>query len=68
MTGADWDSVTFEGARRATAARVAAAPPEQRLAWLEEALELASASGALARIRRQRQADIDERWAGEAGA
>ncbi|WP_298885144.1 hypothetical protein [uncultured Serinicoccus sp.] len=45
-------------ARSAIEAR-AATTPAQRLAWLEESLQLALASGALARdrARRQRQAD-----------
>ena len=46
----------------ATRARAAGSTPGQRLAWLEESLLLAQASGALAqdRARRQRKADT---WA-----
>jgi hypothetical protein len=39
---ADW-----EGSRRAQREAIARATPAQRLAWLEEALELAYAAGAL---------------------
>ena len=41
-----WDA-TWEGARRQLLKSTLAATPAQRLAWLEEALELAYRSGAL---------------------
>ena len=44
----DWDA-TWAGARRQLLESTYAATPAQRLAWLEEALELAYRSGALAR-------------------
>lgn len=43
-----WDA-TWEGARRQLLESTYAATPAQRLAWLEEVLELAYRSGALAR-------------------
>ncbi len=43
-----WDA-TWQGARRQLLETTLAATPAQRLAWLEEALELAYRSGALAR-------------------
>lgn len=43
-----WDA-TWEGVRRQRLESTVAATPAQRLAWLEEALELAYRSGALAR-------------------
>ena len=43
-----WDA-TWKGARRQLLETTLAATPAQRLAWLEEALELAHRSGALAR-------------------
>jgi len=43
-----WDA-TWKGARRQLRESTSAATPAQRLAWLEEALELAYRSGALAR-------------------
>jgi hypothetical protein len=42
-----WDGATWEGARRQLLRSTLAATPAQRLAWLEEALELAYRSGAL---------------------
>jgi len=41
-----WDA-TWEGARRQLAESALAATPAQRLAWLEEMLELAYRAGAL---------------------
>ena len=43
-----WDA-TWKGARRQLLESTSAATPAQRLAWLEEALELAYRSGALDR-------------------
>jgi hypothetical protein len=43
-----WDA-TWKGTRRQLLESTFAATPAQRLAWLEEALELAYRSGALAR-------------------
>lgn len=45
-TGDRWDA-SWEGARRQLFRAILAATPAQRLAWLEEALELAYRSGAL---------------------
>lgn len=44
-----WESSTWEGNARWQLARTLAATPLQRLEWLEEALELAWAAGALER-------------------
>jgi hypothetical protein len=41
-----WDA-TWEGARRQLEESVRRATPEQRLAWLEEVLEIAWSAGAL---------------------
>ena len=41
-----WDA-TWEGARKQLQESILAATPAQRLAWLEEALELAYRAGAL---------------------
>lgn len=62
MSSLDWSSATFAGARHAGARAVADADPQQRLAWLDEALALALASGALARVRRERQEAVDASW------
>jgi len=48
-----WDCVTWEGARRARFRSQLPATPAQRLAWLEEALEFAYRTGALARLRKE---------------
>jgi hypothetical protein len=42
--------VSWDAARRAQRRDMAAAPPQLRLVWLEQALRLAQASGALARM------------------
>ena len=46
-----WQCVTWEGARKARLRSQLSATPAQRLAWVEEALELAYHSGALKRLR-----------------
>ena len=48
-----WD-VTWEDVERAQLETILAATPAQRLAWLEEAMRIAHASGALAAARRER--------------
>jgi hypothetical protein len=58
-----WDDTTFSGASEATAARVAAWTPQERLDWMEEALEVLVDSGALQRDRDRRQRDVDALWA-----
>ena len=45
-----WEEATWEGARRALLESTLAATPAQRLAWLEEMLEIAYRSGALRSI------------------
>ena len=60
----DWSAGTWEGLELAPARQVAAATPQQRMAWLEDALRLAYASGALQRARRERQRAADELWRG----
>ena len=45
-TESEWDA-TWAGTRRAQLKTGLSATPEQRLAWLEEAMRLAYASGAL---------------------
>lgn len=55
------DPGTWEGARRAHLRSALAATPAQRLDWLEAALEVAHASGALAR-RREEIAAAGDGW------
>lgn len=49
-----WDATSWEGAERAQLETMLAATPAERLAWLEEAMRLAHASGALEAARRER--------------
>jgi hypothetical protein len=49
-----WDA-TWEGARRQILESTLAATPAQRLAWLEEMLELALRAGALERSPARRR-------------
>ena len=58
----DWSAATFEGVEGERERNIARATPAQRLAWLEEALHLAAASGALARVRAERQATCERTW------
>lgn len=58
----DWSAGTWEGLEREQRRRIAAATPAARLAWLEDALRLAHASGALQRARDERQRECDELW------
>lgn len=58
----DWSSGAWDGHGQRDL-RIAQATPAQRLAWLESALRLAAASGALARAREERQRECDRLWA-----
>ena len=49
-----WDATSWEGVERAQLETMLAATPAERLAWLEEAMRLAHASGALEAARRER--------------
>lgn len=59
----DWSLGTFEGVERERERRLQKTTPAERLAWLEDALALAAASGALARARADKQREVDELWA-----
>ena len=52
--------VTWEGVEGAQLESMLAATPAQRLAWLEEAMRLAHASGALEAARKER--DSRDSW------
>ena len=63
MTATDpWAAATFSGAERELRRSVAAATPQQRWEWLEDALALALSSGALERARRERQSACERKW------
>ena len=49
----EW-AASWEGVERAQLETMLAATPAERLAWLEEAMRLAHASGALEAARRER--------------
>lgn len=48
MAVEDWSAVTWEGARRAQLRDQARLTPDERLRWLEQALELAKHGGSRA--------------------
>jgi hypothetical protein len=48
---ADWQADDWESARKRTLTLALSATPAQRLAWLEEAIRIAAASGALPKPR-----------------
>ena len=52
----------FEDAERFARAQALKATPEQRLEWLDAGLEIARASGAWARERARRDAEIRRLW------
>ena len=62
-----WESATFEGVVRVRARELARTTPEERFLWLMDALELAAASGALTRVRAEKQAACDRLWRGQGG-
>ena len=67
MTSPDRDDLWRGTSDTSSALRARAdSSPAERLAWLEESLLLAEASGALALDRARRQARVDA-WAREAG-
>ena len=67
MSAGCWESATFEGVVQLRAQALARTTPEERFHWFMDALELAAASGALARSRADKQAECDRLWAGERG-
>ncbi len=67
MSSDPWARGTFAGTEAAQAAVIAALTAEERLVLLEELLEIARASGALARSREAKQAALDKLWGRAAG-
>ena len=68
MPGTDWSFATFDGARAAQAERMRSLTSDERLAWLDEVLELALQAGTLERVRRERQRAVDQAWHGATSA
>lgn len=64
MTTDPWEEATFEGLERAQRRRVAAWSPEERLAWLDDAVRDLSERGLLAALRERRQRDVMAAWEG----
>lgn len=63
MNDDPWSRGTFAGTERAQADVVADLNADERLALLEQLLEIAEASGALQLSRQAKQRALDELWA-----
>lgn len=61
-----WAAATFHGTAAAQGDRIAALTATQRVALLEQLLEIAAASGALQRAREEKQRALDLLWSGTA--
>lgn len=58
----EWEAATHEGLAALRRREHALTSVEQRLAWLDDALEIALLSGAIERSRTAKQREIDRRW------
>ena len=63
MSADPWNRATFAGTEQAQAEVVADLTADERLALLEQLLDIAEASGALQRSREAKQRVLDELWA-----
>ncbi|MBK5306423.1 MAG: hypothetical protein JJD92_07025 [Frankiaceae bacterium] len=63
MSDDPWSRATFAGTEQAQAELIADLTPDERLALLEQLLEIAEASGALQRACEDKQRTLDEAWA-----
>ena len=57
-----WKRATFAGTEQAQAEVIADLSVDERLALLEQLLDVAERSGALAHARKTKQAEIDALW------
>ena len=57
-----WLEATHAGTERAQRSRRVALTPQQRLAWLEEALVETERTGVLAQVRQRKQRDVLQAW------
>jgi hypothetical protein len=57
-----WEEATYAGKAVAQRRRLAGLTPEQRLAWLEDALIDAERIGVLTKARQHKQRDLINRW------
>ncbi len=64
MTADPWEEATFEGLERAQRRRVAAWSPQERLAWLEDAVRDLSERGLLVELRERKQRAVMAAWEG----
>jgi hypothetical protein len=62
VTTDPWEEATFEGLERAQRRRVAAWSPEERLAWLEDAVRDLAERGLLAALRERKQREVLAAW------
>lgn len=62
MTTDPWEEATFEGLERAQRRRVAAWSPEERLAWLDDAVHDLDERGLLATLRERKQRETIDAW------
>jgi uncharacterized tellurite resistance protein B-like protein len=63
VTTDPWSRATFIGTERGQAEVIAALTVDERLALLEQLLEIAEASGALRKARDAKQRAINDLWA-----
>ena len=64
MNSDPWEEATFEGLERAQRRRVAAWSPQERLAWLEDAVRDLSERGLLVELRERKQRAVKAAWDG----
>jgi hypothetical protein len=62
VTTDPWEEATFEGLERAQRRRVAVWSPEERLAWLEDAVGDLAERGLLAALRERKQREVLAAW------
>jgi hypothetical protein len=62
MTTDPWQEATFEGLERAQRRRVAAWSPEERLAWLDDAVDDLIERGLLGALRERKQREVMDAW------
>ncbi|MDP3713215.1 MAG: hypothetical protein Q8R60_12125 [Mycobacteriales bacterium] len=62
-TADGWEAATFEGAVTAQRLALAALTPQERLAWLDDAVHAVAAQGALSALRERERRCALEAWA-----
>jgi hypothetical protein len=64
VTSDPWKRATFAGTEQAQADVIADLTPDERVVLLEQLLDMAAESGALANARERKQAALDALWTG----